>query len=393
MTKAFLGLAWVAEGRFSHLRGTPRAESPMEEDRRQSTYRPPKIELPEGLSEEEWRVERTRFQNPRIRSFLGCTKQLEAVLDSNYAILHCSPDRLRKIWREVRETCSLMQDELAPTLRSPSRVPGLERARINALLAYEQLEKSYLLEIGEYPDRLSDAQLPQIRRLLGFSIGQIHAFLRDAFGEIVASDPRSRFDADYFLSRQFAQDIEESEWLYSSVYDLCDYVGGLTKMTNAELDKQVDTLKDERMLPHPGAWMRTQTLVDTLRRELVTKLGETLTLRGIRFDDTLSLERYSREISDRCDSVSLTVVIGQELIDSIKDAAEGVTLDAREQSIKDLTACHRQLSMRLIEGLTFIEGRLEDLATFLPAWRDGIEHRRSLMLSKIPDDRKAASRR
>ena len=361
----------------------------MEHDRRQSTYRPPSIELPTGVSNEQWAHERVNSQNPRIRSFLGCTKRLEAVLDSNYAILHCSPDRLRKIWREVRETCALMQDELSPTLGSPSRIPALERARNNAMAAYEELEDTYLLEIQSYESRISDEQLPQIRRLLGFSIGQIHAFLRDAFGEIVSSDPRSRFDADYFLSRQFAQDIEESEWLYSSVYELSDYVGGLAKLTNAELNDQLVTLTDERMLPHPGAWNRTQSVVDTLRKELITKLGETLTLRGIRFDDTRSLERYSREISDRCDSVSLTQEIGRELINAIKNTSSAGTLDAREQSIQDLTACHLQLSLRLIEGLTYIQSRLDELAAFLPAWRDGIEHRRSLMLSKVPDDRKA----
>lgn len=382
------GRSWMSSGATRD----PMNQENADQERRRVRYSPPTIELPEGISPKDWNRERTQVQNPRIRSFLGCTKRLEAVLDSNYAILHCSPDRLRKIWREVRETCELMQNELAPTLQLESIIPALEAARQNSLEAYDRLAKNYLFDVQHYPERISDAHLPQIRKLLGFSIGQIHAFLRDAFGEIVSNDPRSRFDADYFLSKQFAHDIEESEWLYSSVYDLCDYVGGLAKLTGSELSKQMVSLDEERLIPHPGAWSRTQTVVGTLRKELITKLGETLTLRGIRFDDTRSLELFAREISERCDSVNLAHDIGLELIEAIKDAAEGGSLDAREQSIKDLTACHQQMCGRLIAGLDFIQTRVEELAGFLPLWRDGIEHRRSLMLSKIPDDRKTRTR-
>jgi len=47
--------------------------------------------LPEGVTAADWGLERVRVQNPSIRSYLGCIRLLEEVLDSNYAILHCSP--------------------------------------------------------------------------------------------------------------------------------------------------------------------------------------------------------------------------------------------------------------------------------------------------------------
>ena len=57
------------------------------------------VELPQGITVADWGLERVRVQNPSIRSYLGCIRLLEEVLDSNYAILHCSPERLLKIWR------------------------------------------------------------------------------------------------------------------------------------------------------------------------------------------------------------------------------------------------------------------------------------------------------
>ena len=74
------------------------------------------VELPEGVTTADWGLERVRVQNPSIRSYLGCIRLLEEVLDSNYAILHCSPERLLKIRRQVDQVCQLMRLELLPTL-------------------------------------------------------------------------------------------------------------------------------------------------------------------------------------------------------------------------------------------------------------------------------------
>ncbi|MEE8138645.1 MAG: hypothetical protein V3T81_07240, partial [Thermoanaerobaculia bacterium] len=44
--------------------------------------------LPPGLMEEEWELERTQLQDPRLRAFLDCLRLLDDVLESDYSILH-----------------------------------------------------------------------------------------------------------------------------------------------------------------------------------------------------------------------------------------------------------------------------------------------------------------
>ena len=176
-----------------------------------------------------------RVQNPSIRSYLGCIRLLEEVLDSNYAILHCSPERLLKIWRQVEEVNRLMRSELLPTLEAALGHTRPRRGAPPREASFRTLAKTVLTTMERYDPSLRAGQLPEVRKFLCVSIGKIHAFLRDTFGEIVAHDPRSRHDADYFLSKRFAQDIEESEWLYSAVYELDELLDGLEKACSAEL--------------------------------------------------------------------------------------------------------------------------------------------------------------
>src|ERR1051325_7505951 len=87
------------------------------------------IELPEGVTALDWALERVNFQNPRIRAFLGCIRLIEDVLESNYALLHCSPERLLDIWHKVRQVAKLIRTRIAPLLETPSKIPPLEEAR------------------------------------------------------------------------------------------------------------------------------------------------------------------------------------------------------------------------------------------------------------------------
>src|SRR5262249_43163396 len=172
------------------------------------------VELPEGVTAADWGLERVRVQNPSIRSYLGCIRLLEEVLDSNYAILHCSRDRLLKIWRQVEQVCQHMRSEILPTLKEPSVIPSLDHARRHAAASFRELVETVLTAMERYDHPLRADQLPEVRKLLCVSIGKIHAFLRDTFGEIVANDPRSRYDAAYFLSRRFTPALESPHSLY-----------------------------------------------------------------------------------------------------------------------------------------------------------------------------------
>ena len=339
------------------------------------------VELPEGVTAADWGLERVRIQNPSIRSYLGCIRLLEEVLDSNYAILHCSPDRLLKIWGQVEQVCQLMRSELLPTLKEPSTIPSLDEARRHAEASFRALEETVLTAVARYDQPLRAHQLPEVRKLLCVSIGKIYAFLRDTFGEIVANDPRSRHDADYFLSRRFAQDIQESEWLYSSVYELDELLDGLEKAYSAEVTDSLPRMRKERMIPPEPAWEQTRKLLDVLLGDLMPKLKEVLSLRGIRLNDMESLEAHASSISNDCRSLMEVYAVGREVIDKLKGVG-GPALDEREQRVKDLISCHRVVSGRMIALLTRLHASLRDLVKYIADAKAGIEKRRALMLAK-----------
>ena len=339
------------------------------------------VELPEGITAADWGLERVRVQNPSIRSYLGCIRLIEEVLDSNYAILHCSPDRLLKIWRQVEQVCRLMRSELLPTLEEPSIIPSLDEARRHAEASFGALAETVLTAIERYDRPLRADQLPEVRKLLCVSIGKIHAFLRDTFGEIVANDPRSRHDADYFLSRRFGQDIEESEWLYSSVYELDELLDGLVQACSAEFKDSLPRMREERMIPPEAEWEQTRKLLDILLGDLMPKLKEVLSLRGIRVNDMESLEAHASSISADCRSLMEVYAVGREVIEQLKGVGRP-TPNEREQKVEDLISCHWVVSGRLVELLARLETSLCDLAKQITDSKAGIEKRRALMLAK-----------
>ncbi len=98
------------------------------------------VSLPEGVTALDWSLERVNYQNPRIRSFLGCIRLIEGVLESNYALLHCSPERLLDIWSKVRKVARPDPHPARPAAGGPSRIPRLEEARQSAQMALGMLD-------------------------------------------------------------------------------------------------------------------------------------------------------------------------------------------------------------------------------------------------------------
>jgi hypothetical protein len=330
-------------------------------------------------------LERVRVQNPSLRSYLGCLRLLEEVLDSNYAILHCSPERVLKIWSQVRQVCHLMRTELMPTLSERSVIPGLDKARRHAESAYQALADTVLMDMERYEQPLRADQLPKVRKLLCVLMGKIYAFLRDTFGGIVAADPRSRHDADYFLSRRFTLDIEESEWLYSSVYEVHELLDGVERAATTQLGELVALMRQERMIPPDSVWERARRLLSMLLGEVMPKLKEVLSLRGTRVNDMESLQSHAARVSAHSQSVMDTYTVGREVIEELKGVG-GPSLHEREQRVKDLIACHRVVSGRMIAHLTALQASLRDLTAQVGASKAGIEKRRALMLARDPTD-------
>jgi hypothetical protein len=342
-----------------------------------------RVELPPGVTLADWALERTKFQNPRIRSYLGCIRMIEEVNDSNYAFLHCSPTRLLKIWSQFRRVCQLIRSEIVPTLREPSIFPELDSALGNADDAFEEIARGVVVEVEQYSDQPTGDEAIEVRKLLCVSVGKLYAFLRDTFGAILAADPRSQRDSDYFLSKSFAKEIEESEWLYSSVYELNGHVSDLHKLCSVEFERVLSNMRTDRMIPHQATWDRAKNLVEKLVDELIPELKQVLSHRSIRLSEIETLDGYAFEIPHRCRALVEVYEAGREIIEKIK-ASAGEAIEEREQSVRDLMSCHEVVIKRMIGLVSGIDKTVQELARFVPVWLAAIEKRRCLMLTKNP---------
>jgi hypothetical protein len=343
------------------------------------------IQLPAGLTVTDWTIEKVRWQNPRIRTFLGCIRLLGGVLESNYAILHCSPERLHEIWRKVCQVGELIRTEMAPLLATPSRFPALEEARQRAELSLDMLSDSVLTDLERYSAaEVPSKQLIKVRKLLCVSIGKMHGFLQDAFGEIMASDPRSVHDADYFLSRRFPQDLEEAEWLHATVGRLAEFLERTDPSRARRLSELRAEVARDKRLPAGRPWERAVEFLKDLIEVLTPKLKEVLALRGIRFYEMEILDRYAVEIPTQCRILIDLQATGRRAVEALERGREGSPTE-RERSRRDVDSCHAIFAARMVELMREIDTELQDLHAFVPIWLDGITKRRALLLKGQPE--------
>lgn len=339
------------------------------------------VSLPEGVTALEWALERVNYQNPRIRAFLGCIRLLDGVMESNYAILHCSPERLLDIWRKVRQVADLIRGRLGPLLQVPSRIPDLEEARQSAEVSLGMLDYQVLRRLDAFPEDVPLDQLMEVRKLLCICIGQIHAFLADTFGEMMAKDPRSLHDSDYFLSRRFPQDIEEAEWLHATLVRLGEYLQKLDEGRILHMTTLADRMRREETLPTRHAWTEARAFLDLLLNGLTPKLKEVLALRGVRFYEMEILDRYAFEIPAKCRTAVEIHEVGSEAIDGLKESV-GASRPERTQNVQDLLQIHAAFSRRIASLITDVDKALQDLVAFIPLWLEGVEKRRALLLKR-----------
>jgi hypothetical protein len=341
------------------------------------------VELPEGVTALEWALERSSYQNPRIRAFLGCIRLLDGVMESNYAILHCSPERLIDIWRKVRQVAELIRKRLGPLLQVPSRIPDLEEARQSAETSLGMLDYQVLRRLDAFPDDVPHDQLTEVRKLLCICIGQVHAFLADTFGEMMAKDPRSQglHDSDYFLSRRFPQDIEEAEWLHATLIRLGEYLQRLDGDRVVHMTALSDRMRREETLPMRQVWKEARAFLELLLNALTPKLKEVLALRGVRFYEMEILDRYAFDIPAKCRTAIEIYEVGNEAIGGIKNSV-GASRPERTQNVQDLLQIHAAFSRRIADLVTDVDKALQDLVAFIPIWLEGVEKRRALLLKR-----------
>jgi hypothetical protein len=338
------------------------------------------LQLPEGVTTSEWNLEKVRFQNPRIRSLLGCIRLLEGVLESNYAILHCSPARLREIGAQVRRVADQIRFDLVRYLEEPSRIPKLEEARQDALDSLALLDKSVLQDLDRFPEEIP-AETLSSRKLLCVSIGKLHAFLQETFGKLVASDPRSLHEPDYFLSKRFPKDVEEAEWLHHSVQELNIYLQELEQRRFERLTVIREQIRREEAMPGASAWDDLHDFLLLLFKDLTPRLTEILALRGIRFDEMEVLDNYAADVPRNCRLLMELAKVGYQAIERIQRNLGGSEAH-QEQNAHAVQQLQRVLSARMSRLLHELDRTLRDLTIFVPVWLQQIEKRRALILRR-----------
>lgn len=327
-------------------------------------------------------MEKVRQQNPTIRAFLGCIRLLDELVETDYHLLHCSPLRLREVWLEVRELAGVLRQRLSPALRGSSQIPELEEARRRAATALEMLDRTLLAEIDSVSEGAASGEPMALRKLLCVAMGQLQTFLAESFSRVVAADPRSMHDVDYYISRRFPRDIEESEWLYETVIDLNTQLQALEPHRRRLLEATAETMAETGELPSRETWSEASIFMVGLYNDLAGRLKEILSLHGVRFEEMSSLNRYAVEIPTRC----LKVFEIHELSCEVFLVLDGDDAEARRE-------CRLAVCRRLARLMGELDRTLRDLIAFVPLWIHNLEKRRTLTLGPGAEARRVDRRR
>jgi hypothetical protein len=316
-----------------------------------------------------------RWQNPRIKAFLGTHRILREVLESNFAILHCSPKRLLEMLVTVRRVSDLLRSDITLLLEGPSLIPDLETARLAVRANLNHIDQTLLDQLDSFPPRVPVRRHGELRRFLCVAIGQLHRFLQDSFGGLVSADPRATHDADYYLSKEFPRDIEEAEWLYDSVTRLEEHLRELDRDRPRLIVDVRQSMQKESRVPPREAWAETERYLERLVTELSPRLREVIALRGIRIEELELLDHYSTEIPTICRILA-------ELHESSCEALGDSSPDQASPTIEDRPSpdLHRTLCDRMVPQLRSLDDYLRDLGIFIPLWRRDITQRRALLL-------------
>lgn len=326
--------------------------------------------LPPGVSASDWALERVRTQNSCIRTVLRCLHLLDRVDSFNYFILHCSPRQLGRLRAEVTRVVALFEEEGLPRLREASCIPELGAAREATAAAYEELRSSVRegLATETEPESLST---PAARKALSRTIGQLQRMLEDGFGRLMAADPRSRHDADYFLSRQFARHVRETEALYGQVYDLQAFLEEQGTVATRAMAALAATLIRGGTPPVRAAWAPVVQFLRLVRGQLLPRLEALAVMPGIRFNEVRVLDESGRGLR----------VLAEVILEQQRNLAEIASrAERRDLPNEGASGSRLVLSQRLAQTLLDFETAYRTLREFVPAWLRNLETRRALML-------------
>jgi hypothetical protein len=345
---------------------------------------PSLLTLPEGMTEQEWNREMGRWQNPRIRCILWCLRKLSDVLESNFAILHCSPARIRGIQESVAEVAERLRSEGVPLFAEQSLIPELDASRQAVAVNLAHIDTTVLAPFDEFPEQLPEQDDEELRKFLCGAVGQLNAFLQDSFGSLMAADPRAHRDADYYLSKEFPRDVEESEWLYTSVLRLSELSRGFQKQRRELFPTVMESISGRRRLPEPQQWSTFEAFLRELSGGFITELRKVLAIRAIRLTELELLSHHASEIPITCRVLLELYELGRQSIASLS-FAHAKPDEAEQTRLADEAVLHRAATTRIVPHVKALDDSLCDLWAFLPIWRRGISQRRALMFRAPPE--------
>jgi len=268
-------------------------------------------------------------------------------------------------------------------MEEPSVLPDLETAIANARSKIAFLDSEVFVHLERFPDRPEEAEFDALRRTLCVAIGKLHGFLVDTLGEILAADPRSSHDIDYFLARRFPRDVEEAEWLLTSVCRLHAELKYIDSERHASLGSVIDEMNRTRRLPAADQWQRLAVYLNALESEFAPKIQGIIGLRGIRIDELDVLQAHASELPESCRLVNELYAMAGELLEKLEKSPDrSYDQVARAGAIETIEFA---LNSRIVARLRAIEDELRDLAAFVPLWLRSVENRRALMLRPKDD--------
>jgi len=304
-------------------------------------------------------------------------RRLEGVLESNFAILHCSPTRLLEIWETVRQVCRVLRTDVTALMEQPSQLPELDRAVSNARDKLGFLGGEVFDDLDRFSECPGELEFDDLRRALCVAIGKLHGFLVDTLGEILAADPRSRHDVDYFLARKFPRDVEEAEWLQVSVNRLDDDLRRFNSVRHANLGAVIDQTRSSGRLPSREAWLRLVAYLDEIETGLAPRLMGIMGLRGIRIDELDVLQAHGVQLPESCRRAVELYTTAGDVLEAMAASLRPVDDETARAAIEGV---ERVLCSRMTSCLQEVEDELRDLAAFVPLWLRSVEQRRALIL-------------
>jgi len=348
-----------------------------------------RILLPEGVSGAQWQAEIDRWHNPRLRTLLGSLRKISNVQESNTAILNSSPKRLTAMWAAVREVAATVREDLDPVLNEPSAIPDLELARQGVVANLAHLKLTVLAQVVDLPADPPPAKLDELRRFLCVCIGQLHAFLQDSFGSLMASDPRGRHDSDYYLSKEFPRDVEESEWLYTSVISFDAEFREVEAERRRLFPPFLERIAGRQRIPEPTDWAPVESFLRFISTEFTINLKKVLGLRAIRLTELELLTHHANEIPVTCRVLLELYETGRQAVNALAFAQAKRT--GTEFGSPHAEVVSAAVSGRLIPHVRGLDDSLRDLGAFIPIWRQGISQRRALAFRSARDAERANS--